>query len=67
MKAFIFVFVSTRCQAGLLPEKSSTAQQVMRFMFPAATTALCLEINREITGWLQREAIANVADQAKKL
>lgn len=67
VKAFIFVVVNTQCQAGLLQEKSSTAQQVMRFMFPAAATALCLEINRERIGWLQWKAIANIADQAKKL
>lgn len=47
MKAFIFVVVTTQCQTGLLQEKSSTAQQVMRFMFPPAEPTLCLGINRE--------------------
>lgn len=50
-----------------MQEKSFTAQQVMRFMFSAAKTALCLEINRERAGWLKQEAIANVAYQTKKL
>ena len=66
-KVFIFVVVNTQCQAGLPQEKSSTAQQVMRFMLPAAATALCLETNTERIGHLQWEAIANTANQAKKL
>lgn len=59
--------MNTQCQAGLLQENSSTAQQVMCFTFPAAATALCLEINRERTWCLEQVAVANIAAHAKKL
>lgn len=62
-KLLLFVVMNTQSQAGLLQEKSSTAQQVMRFMFPAAATPHCLEINRERIGWSKWKAIANITDQ----